>query len=202
LCVDNPQIIPCGHSFCSLCLTKRFDKKINLNATDTCPQCREEANVTKMKRNRDLAEIVERFKVVRDQLCVVLLESNKAKDEQIMSMENTKTSSKSTRNKRAKKIAITFKENEECDPVAVDICQDNNIHKEGTPITNKIPFRSFHNDPIKKIKDALIALCKCSRVKISTTGDKTGLIEYLLLKFNLIYLVDNMLSIIICILIV
>lgn len=69
---NNPQILNCGHSFCSLCIRKHFDKNLNRTTSDVCPACREKAETADLKVNRNLSTFVASFKSMRKDLLNVL----------------------------------------------------------------------------------------------------------------------------------
>ena len=54
---DNPHMLLCGHSFCSLCIRNHLDPKKNTSASkDKCPSCRAGGvDVVHIKPNRSLA---------------------------------------------------------------------------------------------------------------------------------------------------
>lgn len=70
----NPQLLACGHSFCYECIAKHFDKVINVNASDACPSCRFKSQLSDLRPNRQLSEIVESFSTLRNELCKCLVE--------------------------------------------------------------------------------------------------------------------------------
>jgi hypothetical protein len=68
ICKDffsNPQMLKCGHSFCSLCINKYFDKTINRKVSDVCPSCREKADLSDLRSNRILCAASDGFKSVQ-----------------------------------------------------------------------------------------------------------------------------------------
>lgn len=65
---NNPQILICGHSYCSICIRKHLDKTINRISSDICPSCKEKAEVFDLKRNCSLASAVASFKRMRKSL--------------------------------------------------------------------------------------------------------------------------------------
>lgn len=73
----NPELLLCGHSFCSLCIRRHCDPTINRFTANVCPICRAKADTFDLRKNVTLAETVEQFRQVRDDL-LALLESKPA----------------------------------------------------------------------------------------------------------------------------
>ncbi|KAK3531283.1 hypothetical protein QTP70_015548, partial [Hemibagrus guttatus] len=65
VCLDllnNPVTIPCGHSFCKLCINGHWDQE-DVKGVYSCPQCRETFTQRPvLRRNNMLAEVVEKLK--------------------------------------------------------------------------------------------------------------------------------------------
>ncbi|GAA6083206.1 E3 ubiquitin/ISG15 ligase TRIM25-like, partial [Tachysurus ichikawai] len=65
VCLDllkDPVTIPCGHSFCNLCINGCWDLE-DVKGVYSCPQCRETFNPRPVLcRNNMLAEVVEKLK--------------------------------------------------------------------------------------------------------------------------------------------
>lgn len=64
--LTSPLALACDHTFCSECITKAIDTKINPNATRDCPVCKKKDTENKpMRPNPQLAKVVELFKQAR-----------------------------------------------------------------------------------------------------------------------------------------
>lgn len=63
ICLDRfrvPVTIPCGHTFCQVCITRHWDSKSKANIGPTCPICNEEfVNRPVLKRNVSLSVLTE-----------------------------------------------------------------------------------------------------------------------------------------------
>lgn len=62
---NNPHVLRCGHSYCSICIRKHFDANLNRTSSDTCPSCREKADSFDLKKNSQLSSIVRAFRALR-----------------------------------------------------------------------------------------------------------------------------------------
>jgi hypothetical protein len=71
---DNPQILKCGHSFCSLCIRKHLDSTINRDISAICPTCREKAELFDLRKNVVLSALGRQFQELRRPLYTSLLE--------------------------------------------------------------------------------------------------------------------------------
>ncbi len=144
---DNPQVLPCGHTFCTICLTKRFDRKLNPNATESCPICRSGVETKYMRLNHELVSIIESFKSMRKTLQSHLVKANS----ECCDCKVQETSSSRSSSRRGP-------------------------HQQGTFIRKKVPLRSFHDVPLNKVRDALLSVSSNpSGISLSTSGDKTAL---------------------------
>ncbi|KAF5897868.1 tripartite motif-containing protein 16-like, partial [Clarias magur] len=65
VCLDllkDPVTLPCGHSFCKLCINDCWDQEFQISVS-RCPQCRETFTPRPvLRRNNMLAEVVEKLK--------------------------------------------------------------------------------------------------------------------------------------------
>lgn len=62
---ENPQVLKCGHSFCSLCLRRHFDTTLNRTTNNICPTCREKAEQFDMRKNVALSMVVLQYREVK-----------------------------------------------------------------------------------------------------------------------------------------
>lgn len=126
---NNPHMLDCGHSFCSLCILRHFDKNINKTHTvNKCPSCNITCESSQLKPNRNLCTIVTNFQSSRSLLISVVNnpDSNVASistNESIPTNSNPSLSSKHT-----------------------------------IPI-RKLPQKVFHKYPKDKMKKELLSLC-------------------------------------------
>jgi len=65
---ENPHVLNCGHSFCSLCIRKHLDRNFNVNTFNKCPMCPEKAETSHLRVNRLLEGITANYRSVRDEL--------------------------------------------------------------------------------------------------------------------------------------
>lgn len=63
--LDNPQSLKCGHSFCSICINKHLDRRINPQTFEKCPECKEKGYSQDLRRDRVLSVAVLKFKESR-----------------------------------------------------------------------------------------------------------------------------------------
>lgn len=140
---NNPQLLNCGHTFCSICIRKHFDKTLNRTSSDVCPSCREKADSADLKVNRAMASTVSLFTKLRKELFTQLNSTNDGSDSdfEILDLANVKSISR-------------------------------HQSGSSTVITQRIPHFSFHGmskDKVKKTIDKLLENC---RSKLRMDGDK------------------------------
>lgn len=69
VCLDffeNPCMFECGHSFCTVCINKLPIKKCHVHGScklGYCPMCRQESHSTNLKKNINLASMVDALQV-------------------------------------------------------------------------------------------------------------------------------------------
>ncbi len=141
---NNPQILNCGHSYCSICIRKHFDKTLNRTSSDICPSCREKADSADLKVNRTLASIVSSFKKLRKELHSTLTANETENSSDVEIVENPKN----------KKVC-----NQARDAAS-------------TVITQRIPHYSFHGLSKDKVKKTIEKLTENCKVKLRMDGDK------------------------------
>ena len=74
-CTDfltNAHSLNCGHSFCSLCIRRHLDRRVNAVTYNQCPTCRAPADINHLKPNRSLDDVVFKFKSCRTDLLNVM----------------------------------------------------------------------------------------------------------------------------------
>ena len=92
--LSNPHSLNCGHSFCSICIRKHLDRKINLTTFEQCPCCKEKSHVGHLRCDRSLSTAVGKFMESRKLLLDAV--SNVQQSESAI----TETASKSTTSSR------------------------------------------------------------------------------------------------------
>ncbi|XP_046718523.1 tripartite motif-containing protein 16-like [Silurus meridionalis] len=79
VCLDvlkEPVTIPCGHNYCMSCINDVWSG-LDLNASYSCPQCRETFSPRPaLKKNTLVAEVMEKMKNASDQSCASHQESS------------------------------------------------------------------------------------------------------------------------------
>ena len=76
VCLDffeNPCMFECGHSFCTVCINKLPIKKCHVHGScklGDCPMCRQESHSTNLKKNINLASMVDALQVRCLQKCL------------------------------------------------------------------------------------------------------------------------------------
>ncbi len=148
---DNPHILGCGHSYCSICIRKHLDKVLNTSHLNTqCPTCKEKAELGHLKADRPLAMVIMNYKKVRNEL-LDLLKGN----------ENSQSDKK-----RKRKGAVAHSDDDDDEMV---ISKSKQIER--------IPPLSLHNLTALKLKQLIIDLCnkKCQYSKPRLDGDKAKL---------------------------
>ncbi len=148
---DNPHILGCGHSYCSICIRKHLDKVLNTSHLNTqCPTCKEKAEVGHLKADRPLAMVIMNYKKVRNEL-LDLLKGNDNKDSD---------------KKRKRKGVITHSDDD-----------DNEMIISKSKQIERIPPLSLHNLTALKLKQLITDLCskKCRYSKPRLDGDKAKL---------------------------
>jgi hypothetical protein len=140
---DNPQMLRCGHSYCSICIQKHFDKTMNRNTatSEACPSCRTKAELFDLKPNRSLAAVVAKFSDIRNDLLLV------AKSDLQKELTRTSNSANQTIKKFGKPLG-------------------------GTVIVKRMPHYSFFGLSKEKIKKIMEDVTNASKVKLRLDGDK------------------------------
>ncbi len=142
---NNPHSLSCGHSFCSICIRKHFDRKINTVSYDQCPSCRDKSDTSHLRCDRTLAAAVMSFQLARTELLELIL--NPVKPE-ATETQTTATLPILRAPKQSKQVHNDYE---------LDICED----RPGDSI-RRLTQKSFHKMSKDKIKKELEALCKSS----------------------------------------
>lgn len=58
----NPEMLKCGHTYCSLCIRRHCDATINRTTHSECPSCRAKADVFELRKNIVLSNLSDHFK--------------------------------------------------------------------------------------------------------------------------------------------
>lgn len=85
---NNPHVLRCGHSYCSICIRKHFDSHLNRTSSDTCPSCREKADSFDLKKNGQLSNIVRAFRTLRPNLMDLMKDANVAVERESADLHN------------------------------------------------------------------------------------------------------------------
>lgn len=151
---SNPQLLKCGHTFCSICIRKHFDKAINRVSADQCPVCKEKSELFDMKRNIVLCDIVKSFCALRKDLLLTMKDS----------LDGALDGSSSRRAVDMTKSRAT-----------TDRTSSNGGG--GTKIIKRMPHYSFHSsgNSREKIKKVIEQITIESRVKLRVDGTKDDL---------------------------
>lgn len=167
---NNPQILRCGHSFCSLCIRKHLDRTINIgkNTFNQCPNCAESAEVVDLRPNRSVAVVVQLFEKSRPALLALLKQSiSKADNEE--EVIDTAVGHKGRGRKRANPASNNTAEVNNCVEVL------NIDFPNGAPITKRMPLHSFHKMQLSQIKKLVEKATSCSKVRLRLDGNKDAL---------------------------
>lgn len=149
ICQDlffNPELLLCGHSFCSLCIRRHCDPMINRSTSNVCPICRAKADTFDLRKNVSLAIAVEHFGGLRNGLVNVL---NSSAASAISTSSNNKYTSSS-------------------DSLRAEA-------KSGKAITMRLTQFNLHGLSKDKVKKIIDQATKDARVKLRIDGDKDAL---------------------------
>jgi hypothetical protein len=152
--VNNPHVLKCGHSYCSICIRKHFDKALNrTSSVDFCPFCREKAEAFDLKKNTTLASVVRQFRILRKDLVELIQNKGETVDS---------SSSRSAVAGSATKAGAGAGGGERAaEPKA-----------EGTAITVRHPHFASHGQSVAAVKKEINRVCGSSRVRLRMDGDK------------------------------
>lgn len=88
---NNPHVLRCGHSYCSICIRKHFDANLNRTSSDTCPSCREKADSFDLKKNSQLSSIVRAFRALRPDMLNLIKDAQTVVEERSSTKIQTKS---------------------------------------------------------------------------------------------------------------
>lgn len=166
---DNPHLlITCGHSFCSICIRKHFDAKLNPTNSGICPACRKKSQSADLVKNVALAAVVDRYKALREDVFQLLQNSLRVPKLKEDPPESSSSSSgvPNHRNSRTDISAPVV--------VAEEKAMNPNAHR-GAPIVSRIPQFNSHGANLQKIKNHIEHVTKNSKVRLRMDGDKETL---------------------------
>ena len=147
--LNNPMMLKCGHTYCSLCIRKHLDQTINKTTYNVCPSCREKAEVFDLRKNTVLGTAVQAFQSLRPVALKLAKQSLRIKDN-----------------------------NEDMDIIEVFPSTTSKVSNSavkfptGIAITKKIAQFSFHGSKPDKIKATLVQVSGNSRVKLRLDGSR------------------------------
>lgn len=163
---ENPQILNCGHTYCSLCIRRHLDHALNSNNSDRCPdvrqstsfictylflnvlnilfpvkfQCKEKSEVFHLKPNLNIASAILAFKVLRPEMLNEMTSFN----DKVICSNSVLSRSRSKRDRDER-------------------------------VLRKLPHLSFHGKSKKYVKDAIEKLCSSSNIRPCVDGDQSEL---------------------------
>lgn len=148
---NNPQILKCGHSFCSLCIRRHFDRSLNLITYDICPACREKSDSFDLRKNVPLANLVEKYNGLRKHLHRFIITSSTNNNTNHLDLTASPVNIKSSKRNQ------------------------NQTVPRGAVITTRIAQYNFHGMSKDKVRKVIDDVTKQSRIKLRTDGDKDAL---------------------------
>jgi hypothetical protein len=95
--MDNAHSLPCGHTYCSICIRKHFDRKLNIVSYDQCPSCREKSEVAQLKCNKQIQSVILAFMAARTDLLSLVRYAATHKIEQTIASEAAGPTNKKAR---------------------------------------------------------------------------------------------------------
>ena len=140
--LNNPQILLCGHTYCSICIRKHFDPQLNKTSSGTCPSCREKAEPFDLRRNSTICSIVQAYQSLRP-MAHALVSNNslhRTNDPEIEIINESRGASGKSGG--------------------------------GIPIVKRMPHFSFHGMKKDKVKSTLQQVSGESRIKLRLDGEK------------------------------
>jgi hypothetical protein len=154
---DNPHLlITCGHSFCSICIRKHFDAKLNPTNSGICPSCRKKGQSADLVKNVALAAVIDRYKVMRVEIFQLLQGSLKKEVSCSEVIVSSVSPGKRNANNGTKQLIQPAK-------------------MAGEPILSRIPQFNSHGATLQKIKNHIEYVTTKSKVKLRLDGDKDTL---------------------------
>jgi hypothetical protein len=166
--LNNPHILKCGHTYCSICIRQHFDPTLNRTSSDICPTCREKADSFDLRKNSAMAAVVQGFRSVRKEL-LKLIEASKTSAQN--NFDDVQFVSEDLHGRRSSSSCQNS--------VGTNLPTGN---AEGVQIVKRIPHYSFHGATKDKVRKVVDQLTSTSAAKLRSDGDKDAL-EKRLRKF-------------------
>ncbi|KAJ1440258.1 hypothetical protein B484DRAFT_443526 [Ochromonadaceae sp. CCMP2298] len=151
--VNNPHILNCGHSYCSICIRKHFDATLNRTSAGICPSCREKADSFDLKKNTTLASVVRQFRSLRKDL----MELIQNKGETSLGGSGNRLNAGGATGAGAVERALAEPKSE------------------GTAITERHPHFAPHGQNLAAVKKYINKVEGNSRVRLRMDGDRAAL---------------------------
>lgn len=160
ICQDfftNPQMLKCGHTYCSLCIQRHCDSTLNRTNPGYCPSCREKADPFDMRKNTLIATVVEHYKNARKDIFDLLMQrTNVAEEVEVEEAAGSRTS------RRLK---------DQHTSTSTQVNGNNRGHK----ITSKLTHFHLHGLSKEKVKKIIEDVTKESKIKLRVDGEKDAL---------------------------
>ena len=169
ICQDfftNPQMLKCGHTYCSLCIQRHCDSTLNRTNPGYCPSCREKADPFDMRKNTLIATVVEHYKNARKDIFDLLIQQKTtvvavAEDDVEAATGSSRSSSRRVKDQPPPHIPVGS-------------THVNGNHR-GHKITSKLTHFHLHGLSKEKVKKIIEDVTKESKIKLRVDGEKEAL---------------------------